>query len=461
MKKLLFLSCLLTAACTHSSDHQDEITGEIVVDFADNVSQGYINALGHRFGINFMPESDYSTVDNVYVGYYEGDDEDATIEALRHDSGVETADREMIYTIPEHSLSGDGDRLLEIFNHGRFDNAGSKWTPNDPRFEDQWHMRQIHLPSNWKDGPNGKGIIVAVIDTGSSQLSDFNKTDFVKGYNFVGNNANANDDHGHGTHVAGTIAESTNNGIGGVGVAYRASIMPIKVLSAQGSGTTAGITQGIHWAVDHGANIINMSLGGGGYNSTMAKAVKYAHDKGVVVVCAAGNNGNGKVIYPAAYPGAIAVAATGSNERTTFYSNWGKQITIAAPGGNTREHANGGVLQNTVQNGKEDYYYFMGTSMASPHIAGVAALIMGEGVKDPDAVRQILVETARVPSGMENDKPGDYADHYGAGIVDAAKAVDRAHSSGTVTHKIKTGLYLLFIFAVVIIVLIRRKWKKK
>src|SRR4029079_11969389 len=130
------------------------------------------------------------------------------------------------------------------------------------------------------------------------------------------------------------------------------------------------------------------------YSQVLAKAVRYAHDHGVVVVCAAGNDGRSKVSYPAANPGALAVDATQFDETTTFYSNWGKEIAVAAPGGNTRVDQNGdgqpdGVLQNTIAVGdpsKSDYFAFMGTSMASPHAAGVAALVVGEGVTDPDAV---------------------------------------------------------------------------
>ena len=183
---------------------------------------------------------------------------------------------------------------------------GGKSFPNDACFKYQWHLRQIGMPAAWKQG-NGKGAVVAVIDTGVTKVGDLADTKFVPGYNFVANNANADDDHGHGTHVAGTIAESTNNGIGVAGVAYGASIMPLKVLSARGSGSMGGIAQAIRWAADHGANVINMSLGGPFAVSTLASAVKYAHGKGVVVVAAAGNDGRGKVGYPARYPGVIAV----------------------------------------------------------------------------------------------------------------------------------------------------------
>ena len=204
--------------------------------------------------------------------------------------------------------------------------------PNDACFKYQWHMRQLGMPDAWKRG-NGKGVIVAVIDTGVSKVGDLAETNFVAGYNFLSNNANADDDHGHGTHVAGTIAQSTNNKIGVAGVAYGASIMPLKVLSARGSGSVAGISQAIRWAADHGASVINMSLGGPSPIGTMGSAVKYAREKGVVVVAAAGNDGRGKVGYPAAYPGVVAVASTQFDETTTFYSNWGKEIDVAAPGG--------------------------------------------------------------------------------------------------------------------------------
>src|SRR6185503_7133401 len=148
-------------------------------------------------------------------------------------------------------------------------------------------------------------------------------------------------------------------------------------------------------------------LGGPFPVGAIGNAVRYAHGKGVTVVAAAGNDGRCKVSYPARYPGVIAVAATQFDESTTFYSNWGPQVDVAAPGGNVRVDQNGdgkpdGVLQNTVVPGntsRTDYLWFMGTSMASPHVAGVAALIVGAGVTKPDAVEQILLGTARRPQG--------------------------------------------------------------
>jgi len=394
-------------------------SGEVVVDFADDVDDAYVAAVGKRLGIRFTPEGDYARRDRLYVGRL--DDaarEPADLAALRADPRVEAAEEDFTFGIPEAALDHEG--LPDEARPAR----GPRTFPNDPRYDEQWHLEQIHMPATWS-AATGEGVTVAVIDTGVAAVEDLAQTERVPGWNFVANNANTDDDHGHGTHVAGTIAQSTHNGIGVAGVAYRAKIMPLKVLSASGSGSVAGIAQAIRWAADHGAQVINMSLGGGMYSKVLASAVAYAHDKGVVVVCAAGNDGRGRVSYPAANPGAIAVAATQQNERTTFYSNWGKQIAIAAPGGNTRESPSGGVLQNTRYQGKDGYYFFMGTSMASPHVAGVAALIVSAGVTDPDAVLKILRDTARTPDGM-GERPDDFAAHYGAGIVDAAAGVRRA-----------------------------------
>lgn len=396
------------------------VPGELVVDFRDDEPRDQIAALGRSLGVTFWPASSYVGHDKIFL--VETGDSAAVLAALRANPAVEAADFDFIYSLPEQQLAAADEALPDQAPQ-------HKGFPNDPRFHEQWHLQQIHMVETWK-AAQGAGVTVAVVDTGVAKVPDLAQTEIVPGWNFVNNSADATDDHGHGTHVAGTIAQSTNNGIGVAGVAFRAKIMPIKVLSARGSGSVSGIAEGIRWAADHGAKVINMSLGGPMASSVLAKAVKYAHDHGVVVVCAAGNDGRGKVSYPAAYPHAIAVAATQFDETTTFYSNWGKEIDIAAPGGNTRVDQNGdgqpdGVLQNTVVPGdtsRNDYLWFMGTSMASPHVAGVAALLVGQGITNPDKVEAVLKETARQPkAGQKDDK-----NRYGAGIVDAAAAVRKA-----------------------------------
>ena len=411
----------------------------LIVDFRDDISPGALAANGYVE----IPVSDYSTRDRLYaIDFATPAEAEAARAKLAVNPDVESVDYDAVATIPPDEESDETSALAAGSMEAECDGAAAArpaGEPNDPCFRYQWHLRQLGLPDAWKLG-TGKGVVVAVIDTGVTKVADLAQTKFVPGYNFLANNANADDDHGHGTHVAGTIAQSTNNKRGVAGVAPDVAIMPLKVLSARGSGSVAAIAQSIRWAADHGANVINMSLGGPMPIGTMASAVKYARAKGVVVVAAAGNDGRGKVGYPGRYPGVVAVAATQFDESTTFYSNWGPEIDVAAPGGNVRVDQNGdgkpdGVLQHTIVPGntsKTDYLWFMGTSMATPHVAGVAALIMGTGVRKPDAVEELLLGTARKPkargavAGFSPAAPARIDDHYGAGIVDAGAALRKA-----------------------------------
>ena len=321
-----------------------------------------------------------------------------------------------------------------LLDGGEPPSARPRFDPNDPMYPLQWHMDMIHTPEAWAV-TRGAGVVVAVIDTGvawkdlegvARQAPDLAGTAFVPGKSFVPGLPDGLDDHLHGTHVAGTIAQTTNNGLGVAGVAFDSAIMPLKVLGGDGRGSVAGIANAIRYAADHGAQVINMSLGGPLPSRVMAKAIEYANQKGVTVVCAAGNESKSRIGYPAANDGAIAVAAVDLTGERTWYSNWGDQLDVSAPGGDTRVDKNrdgypDGVLQNTIKLQDpltNDYMWLQGTSMASPHAAGVAALIVARGVTNPAEVERILESTAVHPKKVEWDRD------FGAGIIDAAAAVD-------------------------------------
>jgi serine protease len=284
----------------------------------------------------------------------------------------------------------------------------SQIVPNDPYYYPlQWNFPAVQSEQAW-DQSTGDGITVAVLDTGLKAGGTDGIGCVMPGYDTVNEDNDPTDGDGHGTHVAGTIAQRTNNDEGVAGLAYGACIMPVKVLDDSGSGSFADIADGIYWAVDSQAKVINMSLGisaraGLRNDPILDPALDYAYDHGVTVVCAAGNDGSKKnVSYPAIYPTTIAVGATDYNNNVTRYSNKGEGLDIVAPGGDTSKDLNGdgfgdGILQETYvpSSGGWGYYFFQGTSMASPHVAAAAAILL-ENNPDlaPDDVRSALTATA-------------------------------------------------------------------
>lgn len=269
--------------------------------------------------------------------------------------------------------------------------AGWSW-PNDPLFPEQWHLRAMGAPFGWSSTPMGAGVVVAVVDTGVSLVEDLGGTEILPGMSFVPGVASAADDNGHGTHVAGTIAQTTHNGLGTAGVAPAARILPVKVLSGVGGGSSAGVAAGIDWAVDHGAQVINLSLGGA-YSEVVAIAVRKARAQGVLVVAAAGNDGRLGVSWPAALEEAIGVSATGPDGTLAPYSNFGPGVDLSAPGGD-KTRPGGGVLQDTIGPEGHAYRSFQGTSMAAPHVSGAAAVLLSTGVLSPGEVEQVLLAGA-------------------------------------------------------------------
>jgi serine protease len=324
----------------------------------------------------------------------------------------------------------------------------------------QWNFAGpfgVNAPEAWSnliaDGhPGGQGVIVAVLDTGVAYANrgrfrrspDFSPYQFVRGYDFVNRTPYPNDDNGHGTQVAGTIAEQTNNGIGLTGLAYGARIMPVRVLDGRGDGDASAIADGVVFAVVHHAQIINMSLeftSGVTASSVpeLAAAIRFAHAHGVLVVSAAGNEGAGRIAYPARAPYVVAVGASTQRGCPADFSNHGAGLDLLAPGGgadarlaNATEDPNcmpdapagGDIYQETLIGGSPRRFGlpsgYEGTSMATPHVSAAAALVIASGVLGPHPAPAAIV--ARLKATARALGPATDTAHFGAGLLDAGAA---------------------------------------
>ncbi|MFB4326521.1 S8 family peptidase [Priestia sp. BR_2] len=275
--------------------------------------------------------------------------------------------------------------------------------PNDLLFSEyQWNLPVIETNRGWDLSKGSEDVIIAVIDTGVDlQHSDLDGQ-LVEGYNIVEKDKQPLDDVGHGTHVAGIIGALVNNGEGVAGVSWYNKIMPVKALDGSGSGTTYAVAEGIIWATDHGAKVINMSLGNYADSQFLHDAVKYAYDRDVVLVAASGNDNTERPGYPAAYPEVLAVAATDSNQKRAEYSNYGDYIDVAAPGTNIASTFPG-----------NQYAALSGTSMASPHAAAMAGLIRS---LNPDLTNQEVMDVMINQAVDLGDKGRDK--YYGHGQID-------------------------------------------
>jgi len=287
------------------------------------------------------------------------------------------------------------------------------FTPNDPYWDYQWNMRLIRAHQAWDITTGTSAITVAIIDTGVDRYHPEFYGRIVQGWDFVNNDPYPDDDHWHGTHVAGIAAAQGNNSRGVAGVAWNVKIMPLKVLDYSGDGTYANLAAAIVWAADRGVKVLNMSLGGDESSKVLADAVDYAYRKGCLMVAAAGNERTNQVFYPAAYTQVIAVSAVNYYSGTAWYSNYGPEIEVAAPGGD-----GGYSIPSTVPGWYGYYTYAIGTSMATPHVAGLAALLWSANPSLTAAqVRYCITSTA-----VDLGNPGrDW--YYGYGVIDAAEAL--------------------------------------
>lgn len=373
------------------------VPGMIVVDYVDGTTEQAAEGIEAGLGIDLDWSSPVSADEALRTGAADLSVQAALLERLRQDPRVEAAE-------PVMEVRADG-LLAPVM-------ARLEYRPDDPEYGRQWNLPMIGAPTGWRAG-GGRGVVVAVLDTGVSPLPDLPADRILAGRSFVPGAATAADDHGHGTHVAGTIAQATHNGIGVAGVAPQAIILPMKVLGADGGGRTDWIAAAIDEAVDQGAKVINLSLGGG-HSDVLVKAVEKARKAGVVVVAAAGNSGSEGLGSPADAPSAVAVTAVGPDGALAPYSTWGAGVRIAAPGGN-KNIEGGGILQATIDgHGGQQFAEWQGTSMATPHVAGAAAVLWGAGAESADEVERALQRGA---------VGGGEALKFGAGRLDVAGSV--------------------------------------
>jgi thermitase len=280
-------------------------------------------------------------------------------------------------------------------------------SPDDPFFTNQWGLTKVGASQAWDVTTGSPSINVAILDTGVDLDHPDLANKIMSNMNFSGSNT-TDDVYGHGTHVAGIAAAITNNRIGVAGLGYASSIINVKVLGDDGMGYWSWVAQGIIWAADNGANIINLSLGDSSTSSTVEDAINYAWNKGVVVIAAAGNNGNSNPFYPAYYPNCIAVAATDGSDMLSPWSNRGDWVDVGAPGDN--------ILSTWKGN---RYGSMSGTSMASPHVAGLAALVFTT-VSDANGDGKLNDE---VRSRIEANCDDIGVLGIGSGRINAARAV--------------------------------------
>lgn len=365
------VGCGQTPAATTVSKGQPEVTwlappapaesyrpGQVVVKLKDGYSTQATMGMTRIQSIAGMPGT------AVYATE-EGESVHDAVQRLQRTPGIEIAEPNYIYRATA--------------------------TTNDPMLNQLWGHAKVGAQTAWDETAGSESVIVAVIDTGV----DYNHPDLkgrvIKGPDLANNDSDPMDDQGHGSHVAGTIAATGNNGVGIAGIAYNSKILAIKVLGGDGSGDTSKIANGILKAQELGAKVINLSLGGPQSSSVLKSAVDTVTQKGALVVVAAGNENTQNPSYPAAYPNALSVGSTTSSDARSSFSNYGSTVDIAAPGSD--------ILSTT----EKTYKKHSGTSMASPHVAAGAALLLGKNPALTNTqLRQILTSTGDAASGFSN-----------------------------------------------------------
>ncbi len=372
------------SAVDHGPEGAPYAPGELLVTYEEEAPEGAVESLDEETGAEV--EEEIPQIDTKVLEF-PGVKNERSLEAraeklarakeeLESDPAVESVGYNYLYTV-------------------------NNSVPNDPNFDYQWGLRTPDFTRAWTR-TEGVGVRVGVVDSGARhpELRD----QIVARRDFVNNDSTVEDPLGHGTHVAGTVAAETGNGTGVASGCPGCRLVIAKAVGSDGHGYTSDIAEGIVWSANNGAEVINLSLGGPD-SPTMRNAVDYAVDRGAVAVAAVGNDGSSIKRYPGAYPDVIGVAATDLWERRASFSNYGSWVDVAAPGVS---------ILSTTPRGSYDYY--SGTSMASPHVAALAGLLVGQG-HGPSGVRSRILDTA-VDLGPDGRDP-----YFGAGRIQADQAV--------------------------------------
>lgn len=363
--------------------------GRILVAY-DRARQG-VQALERRLGLSAV-----SRIPQLGIAVVRASgDPAAALARLRAEPGVRFAEPDVIERLP-----------LPV--PGALPALQPRVGAGDPMLDQQWALRTANVQAAWGVTRGRRETVVAIVDTGVDLSHPDLADHLLPGRDLVNQDDEPQDDNSHGTHCAGIVAATADNGVGIAGVAPGVSLLPVKVMDAQGAGSVATICEGIVWAADHGADVINLSIGGLGGPEAKQAAVDYARAKGVVVVAAMGNDGKFHAVYPAASKGVIAVGATTAEDTRASFSNMGVWMAVSAPG-----HK----IVSTILRGS--YWPMSGTSMAAPHVAGLAALL--RSARPALTVDEV---TERIRKGAKDlGKPG-YDDEFGQGRVDFGRTLE-------------------------------------
>jgi thermitase len=383
------------------------VPGEIIVRFKAGVS-----ASSTQTALSALRLSTVQTVGQPSLGIQvvktpAGISETQAIEALRRNPAV-------LYAEPNGIISLSPEQASALAQTREGDAPGY---PNDEMFEKQYAHKLTSSQAGWAIQKGNADMVLAIVDTGVDLKHPDLAAKLIKGYDFVDKDEDPNDGQGHGTHCAGISAALTDNKIGVAGYAPGVKVMPVRVLDNRGSGTWADVAAGIAYAADNGAKVISLSLGGGSDSAVVGDAVRHALSKDAVVVAAMGNSGREQKSYPAAYPGVVAVGATDSSDARASFSQYGPWISVSAPGVN--------ILSTfpTYASGmpSKDYGSISGTSMATPAVAGLAALVRSQ-------FPALTQEQVKAHLEATSDDRGDagFDKYYGHGRVNVAKALSTA-----------------------------------